>query len=107
MLSQEHLAVTDAVPLSVQLSLMDEYHQRVATALSSIANQSSPAERLRMRLHAALGLTLSYTKGNGSQTVSSSAGPKRVLAGFRSDRRIAANCAFPYCLSNPANCGDV
>lgn len=57
------------VPLWIQLSLMDECHERVEIALSGIANKSSPSERPQMQLHAALGLSLLYTKGNSPETV--------------------------------------
>ncbi len=58
-----------ALPLWIQLSLMDECHERVETALSGIASESSTGQRPRMQLHAALGLSLLYTKGNSTQTV--------------------------------------
>jgi predicted ATPase len=58
-----------ALPLWIQWSLMDECHERVETALSGIAKESSRDERPRMQLHAALGLSLLYTKGNASETI--------------------------------------
>jgi predicted ATPase/DNA-binding winged helix-turn-helix (wHTH) protein len=58
-----------AVPLWMQLSLMDECQERVAIALSSIEYESSRSERHEMRLHAALGLTLLYTRGNAPETI--------------------------------------
>jgi predicted ATPase len=58
-----------AVPLWIQLSLMDECHERVETALASIADGSNADERAQMQLHAALGLSLLYTKGNAPETL--------------------------------------
>ena len=56
-----------AVPLWIQMSLMDECQERVETALSSIASASTRAERAQMRLHAALGLSRLYAKGNAAE----------------------------------------
>ncbi|HTS52173.1 MAG TPA: winged helix-turn-helix domain-containing protein [Burkholderiales bacterium] len=58
-----------AVPLWIQLSLMDECHERVETALANLAPGSTSSEQRRVQLFAALGLSLLYTKGNVPETV--------------------------------------
>lgn len=55
-----------SVPLWFQLSLMEECRGRVERALASI--ESSPAQRSKMRLYAALGASLMYTKGPVPET---------------------------------------
>ena len=54
-----------SVPLWLQLSLMEECRGRVERALSSLAPGSSGDLRRRMKLYAALGLSLMQTKGPG------------------------------------------
>ncbi|HKQ25771.1 MAG TPA: winged helix-turn-helix domain-containing protein [Burkholderiales bacterium] len=51
-----------AVPLWVQLSLMDECSRRVESALGSLGTESGRGTRREMQLLAALGASLSYTK---------------------------------------------
>jgi predicted ATPase/DNA-binding winged helix-turn-helix (wHTH) protein len=57
-----------AVPLWVQLSLMDECRGRVERALSSIRSGAGRDTRREMQLCAALGVSLTYTKGSGPET---------------------------------------
>ncbi len=57
-----------AVPLWVQLSLMDECRGRVERALSSIRSGAGRDTRCEMQLCAALGVSLTYTKGSGPET---------------------------------------
>jgi predicted ATPase/DNA-binding winged helix-turn-helix (wHTH) protein len=52
-----------SVPLWFQLSLMDECRARVERALSSIGPGSNPDARRDMKLYAALGASLLYTRG--------------------------------------------
>ena len=54
-----------AVPLWIQLSLMDECRGRVERALSSIRSGAGRGTRREMQLCAALGVSLTYTKGSG------------------------------------------
>jgi predicted ATPase/DNA-binding winged helix-turn-helix (wHTH) protein len=58
-----------AVPLWVQLSMIDECRVRVEAALPMAAIDGNDGERRRMKLNAALGLSLLYTKGNAPETV--------------------------------------
>ncbi len=57
-----------AVPLWVQLSLLDECRGRVDRALSSICSAAGRGTRREMQLCAALGVSLTYTKGSGPET---------------------------------------
>ena len=58
------VALTAAsVPLWFQLSLMDECRARVERALSSQRSGSNPDLRRHMKLYAALGASLMYTRG--------------------------------------------
>src|SRR5215472_18795639 len=57
-----------AVPLWVQLSLMDECRGRVERALSSLRSDAGRGTRREMQLCAALGVSLTYTKGSGPET---------------------------------------
>src|SRR5271155_142054 len=60
------MAVTAAsVPLWMHLSLMEECRGRVERALASLAPGSNGDRRRRMKLYAALGLSLKQTKGPG------------------------------------------
>jgi hypothetical protein len=52
----------------VQLSLMDECSGRVEQALSIIGSGTGQATRREMQLWAALGVSLTYTKGSGPET---------------------------------------
>ena len=52
-----------AVPLWMHLSLMDECRGRVERALAAIAAGASRDARREMKLHAALGASLMYTRG--------------------------------------------
>jgi predicted ATPase/TolB-like protein len=52
-----------SVPLWMRLSLLDECRARVEQSLSSLGSQSTRDTRDEMRLHAALGASLIYTKG--------------------------------------------
>jgi predicted ATPase/DNA-binding winged helix-turn-helix (wHTH) protein len=57
-----------AIPLWMHLSLMEECRDRVERALGAIAVVASRDARLEMRLHAALGASLMYTKGPVPET---------------------------------------
>jgi predicted ATPase/DNA-binding winged helix-turn-helix (wHTH) protein len=61
------LTVT-AVPLWMHLSMMEECRRRVERALASLGSQASGHTRQSMQLHAALGLSLMYTKGAAPET---------------------------------------
>ena len=59
---------TASVPLWFQLSLMDECRARVERALSSPGFGSNPDTRRDMKLYAALGASLLYTRGPVPET---------------------------------------
>ena len=59
---------TASVPLWFQLSLMDECRARVERALSSPGFGSNPDPRRDMKLYAALGASLLYTRGPVPET---------------------------------------
>ena len=52
-----------AIPLWMQLSLMDESRMRVTRALASNMAEQSPSDRDEMKLYAALGAALLYARG--------------------------------------------
>jgi predicted ATPase/DNA-binding winged helix-turn-helix (wHTH) protein len=56
-----------AVPLWMHLSLMEECRGRVAQAIGSDAAHASPEPRRDMRLFAAMGAALLYTRGPGPE----------------------------------------
>jgi predicted ATPase/DNA-binding winged helix-turn-helix (wHTH) protein len=55
----------ESAPLWFQLSLMDEYRQRVETALKRLQTQTEPDDDLEMRLQVAFGHALWYTDSFG------------------------------------------
>ena len=55
----------ESAPLWFQLSLMDEYCQRVETALKRLQTQTKPDDELEMRLQVALGHAVWYTDSFG------------------------------------------
>jgi len=57
-----------AVPLWMHLSLLDECRGRVERALSIIESSSTGGSREEMRLYAALGASLIYTRGPAPET---------------------------------------
>jgi predicted ATPase/DNA-binding winged helix-turn-helix (wHTH) protein len=57
-----------ALPLWVQMSLVDECHRRVTEALACVEGVLSPDPRLQMKLFAALGGSLLYVKGPTQET---------------------------------------
>jgi predicted ATPase/DNA-binding winged helix-turn-helix (wHTH) protein len=52
-----------AVPLWTHLSLLDECRRRVERALATIKGEEKADARRKMKLHAALGAALTYTRG--------------------------------------------
>ena len=52
-----------AVPLWMQLSLMEECGSRVERAMAALGDGASPDARREMKLHTALGASLIYTRG--------------------------------------------
>jgi predicted ATPase/DNA-binding winged helix-turn-helix (wHTH) protein len=56
------------IPLWLQLSLVDECRGRVERGLARLAGQSKPAARQEMKLYAALGGSLLFTKGPTAET---------------------------------------
>ena len=56
-----------AVPLWVQLSLLDECRERVERALANLGDADAASERARMQLSAALGWSLMYGVGRASE----------------------------------------
>jgi predicted ATPase/DNA-binding winged helix-turn-helix (wHTH) protein len=56
-----------AVPLWMQSSLVEECRRRVEQSLEFIAAGAEADARHEMKLHAALGATLMYTRGGGSE----------------------------------------
>jgi len=56
-----------AVPLWMQLSLVEELRRRVEQALNAVAAGAEPDARRDMKLHAALGASLIYTGGVGPE----------------------------------------
>jgi hypothetical protein len=56
-----------AVPLWVQLSLLEECRERAVLALARLADTSADAPRLRMQLSAALGWSLMYGVGRARE----------------------------------------
>jgi predicted ATPase len=56
------------VPLWVQLSLMRECRRRVEQALTSLAPSANRGTPQEMRLYAALGASLIYTRGSATET---------------------------------------
>jgi predicted ATPase len=57
-----------AVPLWMHLSLLDECRSRVARALAAIEAGTNPDARREMKLRAALGASLLYTRGTVPET---------------------------------------
>ena len=58
-----------AVPLWTQLSLMEECSDRVEQALTALTSGTHPDARIDMILNAALGASLTYSRGPGPETV--------------------------------------
>jgi predicted ATPase/DNA-binding winged helix-turn-helix (wHTH) protein len=56
-----------AVPLWMQLSLVEELRRRVEQSLNAVAAGAEPDARRDMKLHAALGASLIYTGGLGPE----------------------------------------
>jgi predicted ATPase/DNA-binding winged helix-turn-helix (wHTH) protein len=66
--AQTGVALTAAaVPLWVQLSLLEECRERVELALARLADTAADASRLRMQLSAALGWSLMYGVGRARE----------------------------------------
>ncbi len=57
--------IAESAPLWFQLSLMDEYCQRVETGLRRLQTQTKPDEELEMRLQVAFGYAIWYTDSFG------------------------------------------
>jgi hypothetical protein len=68
----------DAVPLWMHLSLLEECRSRVEQALAGLGPEANRDAAHEMKLHAALGASLRYTKGATPEMGAPGQGPSRL-----------------------------